>query len=327
MYVMKRRCFAFFVSLTSRRHRPIGVRKAAENTQKDKNIWKMGVKEAGGAVIKTDRQTGRPCRHVGFLFCSERPDNCTTVPHSTHSRISQQALQASLNKSRSLNWVQNFTQQCCRKTCTDDDCNDQYYDHQYYYYCHYNFHHILAAEKNKCVAFFKKASFLPLLPDLIACVLMLRLAAGQRTVVKHFPRRVCWQSRKNKQTHRPTQRQTDWLTNRPIRSQDSLSLALSLPYSRLYSKRRHAKVWEGQTLVLVVGASVGRGLALLHSTHTPPAPSSPMCWPAANADDAPGEGAKTSACSNQQNVDVHTQQDRRTDMRHKPPFYTAFCFT
>lgn len=53
--------------------------------------------------------------HVGFSLqgtcCSTQWDNCrsTTVPHSTHSRISQQALQASLNKSRSL-LGENFTQ-------------------------------------------------------------------------------------------------------------------------------------------------------------------------------------------------------------------------
>ena len=53
--------------------------------------------------------------HVGFqcriLAASMQSDNCrsTTVPHSTHSRISQQALQASLNKSRSL-LRENFTQ-------------------------------------------------------------------------------------------------------------------------------------------------------------------------------------------------------------------------
>ncbi len=43
--------------------------------------------------------------------CSMQSHNCrsTTVPHSTHSRISQQALQASLNKSRSL-LRENFTQ-------------------------------------------------------------------------------------------------------------------------------------------------------------------------------------------------------------------------
>lgn len=43
--------------------------------------------------------------------CSVQSDNCrsTTVLHSTHSRISQQALQASLNKSRSLP-RENFTQ-------------------------------------------------------------------------------------------------------------------------------------------------------------------------------------------------------------------------
>lgn len=47
---------------------------------------------------------------LGFI-CSVQPDKCrsTTVPHSTHSRISQQALQASLNKSRSSLGVK-FTQ-------------------------------------------------------------------------------------------------------------------------------------------------------------------------------------------------------------------------
>lgn len=52
------------------------------------------------AVKKQPR--GSTADMLGFI-CSLQPDNCrsTTVPHSTHSRISQQALQASLNKSRS----------------------------------------------------------------------------------------------------------------------------------------------------------------------------------------------------------------------------------
>lgn len=154
-------------------------------------------------MIETDRQ----CRHVGFLFCSERPDNCTTVPHSTHSRISQQALQASLNKSRSLNSVEHFTQQHCGKTCTDDECDDQYYDHQYYYYR--IFHHILEAEKKQMRGFFfLKLFFSPFSPDLIAFVLVLRLAAGQRTVVKYFPPEGLLTVTK-KQTNPPTDLATD----------------------------------------------------------------------------------------------------------------------
>lgn len=113
-------CFFFFISLTSQPPTFDRREKAQlENEQKDKKKCERegGGREAGGGETETERQ----CRHVGFLFCSERPDNCTTVPHSTHSRISQQALQASLNKSRSLNSAENFTQQRCGKSRTEDE--------------------------------------------------------------------------------------------------------------------------------------------------------------------------------------------------------------
>lgn len=158
MYVMKRRCFAFFISLTSRRRRSTGARKAARNEQKDKkNVKGGGGGEAGGGETETERQ----CRHVGFLFCSERPDNCTTVPHSTHSRISQQALQASLNKSRSLNSAENFTQQRRGKTRADDErMTDTIMT--IIIIISRTFQHILAGGKTNVWPLNKKNSFLPL---------------------------------------------------------------------------------------------------------------------------------------------------------------------
>lgn len=68
-----------------------------------------GLKENADVIISHSlsftvkkRPRGSTADMLGFI-CSLQPDNCrsTTVPHSTHSRISQQALQASLNKSRS----------------------------------------------------------------------------------------------------------------------------------------------------------------------------------------------------------------------------------
>lgn len=118
---------------------------------------------------------------------------------------------------------------------------------------------------------FKKASFLPLLPDLIAFVLVLRLAAGQRTVVKYFPPEGLLTVTK-KQTNPPTNPATDWLTDQSTNQQPGISLSLSLPYSSFNTKRRHAKVGEGQTLVLAVGAPVGRGL----NPYIPPTPHLPL---------------------------------------------------
>lgn len=123
--------------------------------------------------------------------------------------------------------------------------------------------HILAAEKNKCVAFEKKAYFLPLL--LRFNCFCPRAAACSRPVVKYFPPEGLLTVTK-KQTNPPTDR----LNNRPISSQSSFSLS-HCPNGSFNTKHIHAKVVEGQRLVKVAGVSGEGGCTpiLLPPRHLP----------------------------------------------------------
>lgn len=124
------------------------------------------------------------------FICSVEPDNCrsTTVPHSTHSRISQQALQASLNKSRSSLGV-NFTQwRGCGLLQPSSVCS----------------HTKTSTIFVKCLTFLlvsqARRDFTPLPRGWEGSghfLLLIRagfLVQNGRTVVKHFHPEVCWQS-------------------------------------------------------------------------------------------------------------------------------------
>lgn len=99
MYVMKCRWAFFLLFFLNKKKISLAFSQRCLICTRKK---KAAQKQLPKRKRKRERQRGS-ADTSGFL-CSVQPDNCrsTTVPHSTHSRISQQALQASLNKSRSL---------------------------------------------------------------------------------------------------------------------------------------------------------------------------------------------------------------------------------
>lgn len=98
--------------------------------------------------------------HVGLQCCSEQSDNCrsTTVPHSTHSRISQQALQSKPKQVTFSSVGENFTQLRSPSTSSPSD----FLTPESFWLC------FLSVSNNEL------------------CVLLRQLLTATRTVVKHF---------------------------------------------------------------------------------------------------------------------------------------------